>query len=234
MRAREHSDSWVESPGRAPCPTAAAADATPPTPSPRGRCPSHVQAAARARLSWAGCPGDGGEPGLERGPRTQESPIYRAPSPLFRRCRPRLTRRPARVVTLLGPSLPPAPSLWFLEAWFTPLATSPDFSLECNASWVSSSLLSDHCAPAPLSLRPLHPPSPAGQGLSSGPCDPAGVFLNHYLRLRTPTSSGGGNDISAHTCGGCADEMQSHILSVKQRGLLASILGLFARPKLRA
>ena len=33
--------------------------------------------AARARPSWAGCPGDGGETGLEHGPRTRESGLYR-------------------------------------------------------------------------------------------------------------------------------------------------------------
>lgn len=91
----------------------------------------------------------------------------------------------------------------------------------------------------PLCARPIVPaPSPptvsACQGLSSGPCDPAVVFLDFYLRLRTPTSSGGGNDINAHTCGGGAAEMQSHILSIKQRGPLTSIWGLFPRPKLRA
>lgn len=102
----------------------------PPSAAPRGRCPSHVQAAARARPSWAGCPGDGGEPGLEHAPWTRESPLYRAPSPLFRPSRPRLTRRPARLATLLGPVPPTRAFIVVFGGSVHPSSNIPRFSLE--------------------------------------------------------------------------------------------------------
>ena len=118
-------------PAECPCPTAAAADATPtPAASPPGRCPSHVQAAARARPSWAGCPRDGGETGLEHGPRTRESGLYRAPSPLFRPSRPRQTRRPTRVVTLLGPVPPTRAFIVVFGGLVHSSSSIPRFSLE--------------------------------------------------------------------------------------------------------
>lgn len=86
----------------------------------------------------------------------------------------------------------------------------------------------------PQPLRPLHPPPPAGRSLSSRPCYPTdvGLDLDLLTGCRTPDKLCKTGMKSVPMCGGCEDEMKSCILYVKQRGPLASSVGLFPRPKL--
>lgn len=63
LRAREHSDCWVESPGQ-PLSDGGRRRCHPALRRPRGRLPGHVRRRRVRSPPGQGCPGDGGDPGV--------------------------------------------------------------------------------------------------------------------------------------------------------------------------